>query len=132
MKVSVIGVGAIGGTIAKKLSKAGYKVSVANSRGKSSIEKFAEEIGAEARDIDSISKDADILILSIPFGAIPKLSKDIFINLPKSSIIVDTSNHHPEIRKEDFDESKPESLWVSEQIGRKVIKSFNTILGYSL
>ena len=36
MKVSVIGVGAIGGTIAKKLSKAGYKVSVANSRGKSS------------------------------------------------------------------------------------------------
>ena len=67
MKVSVIGVGAIGGTIAKKLTKAGYKVSVANSRGKSSVEKFAEEIGAEARDIDSISKDADILILSIPF-----------------------------------------------------------------
>ena len=132
MKVSVIGVGAIGGTIAKKLSKAGYKVSVANSRGKSSVEKFAEEIGAEARDIESISKDADVLILSIPFGAIPKLSKDIFINLPKSSIIVDTSNYYPEIRKEDFDESKPESLWVSEQIGRKVIKSFNTILGYTL
>ena len=33
MKVSVIGTGAIGGTIAKKLAKAGYKVAIANSRG---------------------------------------------------------------------------------------------------
>ena len=31
MKVSIIGTGAIGGNIAKKLVKAGYKVSVANS-----------------------------------------------------------------------------------------------------
>ena len=40
MKVSVIGIGAIGGTIAKKLVKAGYKVSVANSRGKASVSKI--------------------------------------------------------------------------------------------
>ena len=132
MKVSIIGTGAIGGTIAKKLVKAGYKVSLANSRGKASIEKLASEIGAEPRDIETISKDADILILSVPFGAIPKLSKDIFLNLPKSSIVIDTSNYYPELRKEDFDETKPESAWVSEQIGRKVIKTFNSILAYSL
>ena len=54
MKVSVIGIGAIGGTIAKKLVKAGYKVSVANSRGKASVQKFAKEIGAEPRDIELI------------------------------------------------------------------------------
>ena len=132
MKVSVIGTGAIGGTIAKKLAKAGYKVAIANSRGKSSVQKFAEEIGAEPRDIELISKDAEILILSIPFGAIPKLSKDIFQNLPKTSIIIDTSNYYPEMRKEEFDESKPESIWISEQIGRKVIKSFNSVLAYSL
>ena len=132
MKVSVIGIGQIGGTIAKKLSKAGYKVAVANSKGKSSVQKFAEEIGAEPRDIESISKDAEILILSIPFGAIPKLSKDIFLNLPKESIVIDTSNYYPEMRKEEFDETKPESVWISEQIGWKVIKTFNSILAYSL
>lgn len=132
MKVSVIGIGAIGGTIAKKLVKAGYKVSVANSRGKASVQKFAEEIGAEPRDIELISKDAEVLILSIPFGAIPKLSKDIFLNLPPKSVIIDTSNYYPEVRKEEFDESKPESVWVSKQIGRKVIKSFNSILAHSL
>ena len=36
------------------------------------------------------------------------------------------------MRKEEFDESKPESVWISEQIGRKVIKSFNSVLAYSL
>ena len=132
MKVSILGIGAIGGTIAKKLVKAGYKVSVANSRWKEAVQKFADEIGAEPRDIKTISKDAEILILSIPFGAIPKLSKEIFNNLPKTSIIIDTSNYYPEIRKENFDESKPESVWISEQIGRKIIKAFNTILAYSL
>ena len=124
MKISIIGTGEIGGTIARKLVKAGHQVSIANSRGKESVKKFAEEIGAEPRDLEEISKDADILILSIPFGAIPKLSKDIFNNLPKSSIIIDTNNYYPEIRKENIDETKPESIWVSEQIGRKVIKTF--------
>ena len=132
MKISFIGVGSIGGTIAKKLVNAGYKVSVSNSRGKEGVSKFAEEIGAEPRNLEEISKDADILILSIPFGAIPKLPKNIFNNLPKSAIIIDTSNYYPEIRKEDFDESKPESIYISEQIGRKIIKSFNSILSYTL
>ena len=36
------------------------------------------------------------------------------------------------MRKEEFDETKPESVWISEQIGRKVIKSFNSVLVYSL
>ena len=132
MRVSIIGIGAIGGTIAKKLAKGGYKVSIANSKGKSAVEKFASEIGAEPRDISTISKDAEVLILSIPFGAIPKLSKDIFQNLPNNALVIDTTNYYPEIRKEDFDESKPESVWVSEQIGRKVIKTFNSILAHSL
>ena len=132
MKIGIIGVGAIGGTIAKKLVKAGHKVSVANSKGKESVSKLANEIGAEPRNIQEISKDIDILILSIPFGSIPKLQKIIFENLPQSSIVVDTSNYYPEIRKEDFDESKPESVYISEQIGRKTIKTFNNILADSL
>ena len=132
MKIGISGVGAIGGTIAKKLVKAGHKVSVANSKGKESVSKFANEIGSEPRNIQEISKDIDILILSIPFGSIPKLPKIIFENLPQSSIVVDTSNYYPEIRKEDFDESKPESVYISEQIGRKIIKAFNNILADSL
>ena len=43
MKVSIIGTGSIGGAVAKKLVKAGYKVSIANSRGKSAVEKLPEK-----------------------------------------------------------------------------------------
>ena len=132
MKISVLGTGAIGGTIAKKLVKAGHKVSIANSRGIEGVQKLAKEIGAEAKDYETIAKNADVLIISIPFGVVPKLPKNIFNDLPKTSIIVDTMNYYPEVRKEDFDESKPESLWVSEHVGRKVIKTFNNVLAYTL
>ena len=40
MKVSIIGVGAIGGTIAKQLIKAGHQVSIANSGGKEAVTPF--------------------------------------------------------------------------------------------
>lgn len=132
MKISILGTGAIGGTIAKKLVKAGYKVSIANSRGIEGVQKLAKEIGAEASDYENISKEADILIISIPFGVVSKLPKKVFDNLPKTSIIIDTMNYYPEIRKENFDESTPESIWISKQVGRKVIKTFNSVLAYSL
>ena len=122
MKISIIGTGEIGGTIARKLAKAGHQVSIANSRGKESVKKFAEEIGAEPRDLEEISKDADISILSIPFGAIPKLSKDIFNNLPKSSIIIDTNNYYPEIRKENIDETKPEIYGFQNKLEEKLLR----------
>ena len=41
-------------------------------------------------------------------------------------------NYYPEVRKENFDESKPESVWISEQVGRKVIKTFNNVLAHTL
>ena len=70
---------------------------------KNQFKNLADEIGAETRDLESISNDAEILILSLPFGAKPKLSKNIFNNLPKSAIAIDTYNYYPEIRKENID-----------------------------
>ena len=75
MKISVFGTGAIGGTIAKKLVKAGHKVNIANSRGIEGVQKLAKEIGAEPKDYETIAKNADVLIISIPFGAVPKYQK---------------------------------------------------------
>ena len=131
MKVSIIGTGSIGGTVAKKLVKAGYKVNIANSRGKSAVEKFAGERCRTKRFRIYIKRCWNFNYI-YSLRTIPKLPKDIFLKLPKSSIVIDTSNYYPEVRKEEFDESKPESVWVSEQIGRKVIKTFNNMLAYSL
>ena len=90
MKIGVIGVGAIGGTIAKKLVKAGNDLKVANSRGKSAVKEFADEIGAQPSDMDEVSQDVDVLIISIPYGAVSSLPESLFEKLPSDAIIIDT------------------------------------------
>ena len=135
MNIGIIGIGAIGGTIAKKLAKAGHTVKVANSRGKDAVKDFAAEIGASPSDLLDIGADADVLIISIPYGAIPDLPGSVFASLSKDAIVVDTGNFYPEVRNEKIDglgEGQTESVWLSMQIHRPVIKAFNTLLAYSL
>lgn len=135
MNIGVIGIGAIGGTIAKKLVKAGHSVKVANSRGKDAVKDFATEIGASPSDLSDIGAGVDVLVISIPYGAIPDLPGSVFASLSKDAIVVDTGNFYPEVRNEKIDglgDGQTESLWLSRLINRPVIKAFNTLLAYSL
>ena len=134
MKIGVIGVGSIGGTIARKLSEKGHSVKVANSRGKEAVKEFADEIGACPSDLDEISDDIDALIVSIPYNAINSLPESVFSSLSSDAIVIDTGNYYPEMRDggiEGLGNGEVESLWLSNHIGRPVIKSFNTLLAYS-
>ena len=54
MKIAIVGIGSIGGTLARKLVTAGHEVSVANSRGKDSVSTFAKEAGAIACDLNDV------------------------------------------------------------------------------
>ncbi|WP_458404393.1 NADPH-dependent F420 reductase [Methanobrevibacter sp.] len=135
MKIGIIGVGAIGGTIARKLAKKGHSVKVANSRGKESVKEFADEIGGIPSDISEISQDIDVLILSVPYGAVESIPKTVFSDLPSGAIVVDTGNYYPEVRNETIEgleNGEVESVWLSNHIERPVIKAFNTLLAYSL
>lgn len=135
MKIGVIGIGNIGGTLARKLSAAGHQVRVANSKGPEGVLSFAEDIGALAVDARGAVEGAELVILSIPLPAVAKLPKDLFDGLPQSVPIVDTGNYYPDLRDPripELDAGKVESVWVSEQIGRPVVKAFNNILAHSL
>jgi len=135
MKIGVIGTGNIGGTLARKLTAAGHQVRVANSKGPDDVRPFAEEIGAEAVDTKGAVDGVELVILAIPLSAIAKFPKTLLENTPQSTPIVSTSNYYPELgdpRITDIDAGKVESVWVSEQLGRPVIKAFNNILAYSL
>ena len=135
MEIGVIGVGAIGSTLARKLSANGHSVRVANSRGPEAVQGFADEIGASAVDIYGAVKDADVVILSIPFPAVEKLPKDLFDDAPQQLVIIDTGNYYPDMRDPritEIDAGMVESVWVSRQIGRPVIKAYNNILAHSL
>jgi len=135
MKIGIIGTGSIGGTLARKIREAGHEVSVANSKGVDGVQSFADEIGAHAVDIYGAVSNVDLIIVSIPFSAIADLPSDLFDNVPLDIPVVDTSNYYPDmldLHIAEIDQGQVESLWVSEQLKRPVIKAFNNMLAYSL
>ncbi len=135
MNIGVIGIGAIGGTIAGKLVRAGHHVKVANSRGKEAVKAFADTVGAVPSDLTEISRDTDVLIISIPYAAIESLPESVFTDLPEEAFVVDTGNYYPGMRDKEIAElgsGQAESLWLSGKINRTVIKAFNTLLAHSL
>lgn len=134
MKIGIIGTGAIGGTIAKKLAIAGHEVKVHSAGEPDRLEKRAQELGVSPSTIEEVVKDVDVVIVSIPTKAIPDLPKDLFAALPGNAIVVDTSNYYPfrdgEITA--LTNGKVESVWVAEVLGCPVVKAFNNLLAYSL
>jgi len=134
MKIGIIGTGAIGGTIAKKMAQAGHEVKVNNTDQADKLQTRAEELGVQAATLKNVVKDVDVIILSLPTIAIPTLPKDLLAGVPENVIVVDTSNYYP-FRDADIEEiknGKVESIWVSEQLGRPVVKAFNNLLAETL
>ncbi|TRW27125.1 3-hydroxyisobutyrate dehydrogenase [Flavobacterium zepuense] len=134
MKIGIIGTGAIGGTIAKKMVLAGHQVSVSNSGDFKKLEDRADELGASPKMLEDLVRDVEIIIISVPTIAIPSLAKTLFDKVSQETIVVDTSNYYP-FRDADIEEikyGKAESVWLSEQIGCPVIKAFNMLLAETL
>lgn len=135
MKIGIIGTGNIGASLARKLSAAGHEVRVANSRGLDGVRQIAEEVGAQAADVRGAVDAANVVILSIPFPAVQALPGDLFDSVAADAVVIDTGNYYPGMRDPhipEIDEGMPESVWVSRQIGRPVIKAFNNVLAYTL
>lgn len=129
MKIGIIGAGNIGSTLARKLTKAGHSVLIANSRGPETLKNLANETGAKAVSAREATQGVDVVILSIPFGKLPLL-REFLAGLPDEVVVADTSNYFP-IRDgqiPNIDGGQVESLWVAEQIGHPVVKAWNNVL----
>jgi predicted dinucleotide-binding enzyme len=135
MKIGIIGAGELGSLLATKLVKLGHDVSIANSRGPISLKQLAAEIGAEAATVEDVTKNKDVIIISLPQKSIPDLPKGLFERLPEDVVVIDTGNYYPNIRDgaiPTLDQSGIDSLWVQEQLSFPVVKVFNSILATSL
>lgn len=133
MKIGIIGAGNIGGTIAQKLVATGHVVKLAGSKGPEAISDLAGKIGAEAVAAKNAVIDVDVIVLSIPFIAIPDVAS-LFADVPRDVVVIDTSNYYPQRDGQiaEVEEGKPESVWASEQLGRPIVKAFNAILAQTL
>ena len=135
MKIGIIGAGQIGSTLARKLCAAGHSIFLANSRGPETIRKLAEEAGAIAVSVADAVKNVDVVIVSIPQKSVLLLPKGLFDGVSEECIVIDTGNYYPGMRDDPIgaiEGGMPESRWVLEQLGRPVVKAFNSILAYSL
>ncbi|MFW2109612.1 NADPH-dependent F420 reductase [Bacillus spizizenii] len=131
MKFGIIGAGSIGSIISKKLVKNGHDVKIADARGIEFLE--GKELAGTTVRVEDAIKNIDVLILSLPTKAMPSI-RNIIDQVGEEVIIVDTSNYYPfrDDKIEEIENGMVESVWVSNQLGRPVIKAFNNLLAYTL
>lgn len=135
MNIGIIGSGEMGTVFASKFIKLGHTVSISNSRGPASLKQLAGEIGAKATSVEEVTKNNEVIIVSIPQKSVQDLPKYLFEQLPESVVVVDTGNYYPNLRDgaiAALDQNGIDSLWVQEQLGRPIVKVFNSILATSL
>lgn len=132
MEIGIIGTGNIGSILARDLTKLGHKVMIANSRGPETLKEKAKETGALPVTVNEAASAKDIVIITIPEKAVPKLPVDILSK--NSAIVIDTGNYYParDGQIQDIDNGLTESEWVAKNLKRSVVKAFNNIVAPSL
>jgi predicted dinucleotide-binding enzyme len=130
MKIGIIGAGQIGGTLTRRLTQVGHEVFVANSRGPASLAGLAKETGAKALTVREAARAGQVVVVTIPEAKIRDLPENLFEGVPPDVVVIDTGNYYPRERDGRIDEIEAgmlESRWVETQLGRPVIKAFNTM-----
>jgi predicted dinucleotide-binding enzyme len=134
-KIGIIGAGNIGSALTRLLTKAGHEVKVANSRSPETLHDLVAQTGARAVAVAETVQGTDIVVVTIPMALMDTLPKDLFRDAPADLVVIDTSNYYPQHRDGPIAEVEAgltESGWVEQQIGRPVIKAFNSILAQHL
>lgn len=130
MNIAIIGTGNIGGTLTRRLTRLGHRVSIANSRGPASLQELAAETGAIPCTVEEVVRGAEIVVVTIPEKNVPDLPRHVFAGLPKETVVIDTGNYYPKQRDgriAEIEAGMPESRWVERQLGHPVVKAFNNI-----
>ena len=130
MNIGIIGAGHIGGSLTRRFSALGHQVFVANSRGPETLAALARETGATPVTVNEAARSGEVVIVTIPERNIPELPGDLFAGVSDSVVVVDTGNYYPQQRDgriAAIEEGTLESVWVSQQLGRPVVKAFNNI-----
>lgn len=133
MKIGIIGAGPVGVTLARQLSAVGHTIKLANSRGPETLATIVAELSITAVSATDAVRDVDIVIIAVPEQSIALLPKDLFDNVSKDVVVIETGNYVPKGGLIDaIEHGMPESCWVAQELRRPVVKAFNSITAWSL
>ena len=125
MKIGVIGVGQVGGTLAARLVAAGHDVAISNSRGPKTLQGVVH--GARPMTVEDAAHFGEVIVVAIPFGRYRELPA----NAVDGKVVIDANNYYPE-RDGHFPELDDGSTTSSELLQAhlpeaRVVKAFNAI-----
>lgn len=131
MRFGIIGAGPIGASISKKLVKNGHEVKIADARNIEHLD--GKDIAGTPVAVEEVINNIDVLLLSLPLHVMPSI-RPIIDQVGEDVIIADTSNYYPfrDNQIKEIENGMVESVWVSNHLGRPIIKAFNNLLAYTL
>ena len=127
MTYAILGSGAIGAALARRFVAGRIDVSLANARGPESLAGLVEELGSKVKPVAAAAAlQADIVILAIPFDAVPDATKGVDWG---GRIIVDATNaiDLPSFAPRDLNGRLSTEVIAGTVSGAHVVKAFNTL-----
>jgi hypothetical protein len=124
MKIAIIGAGRIGGNIARQLAGVGHELTLSFARDTEALRALAAEIGAGVADPANAVAAAEVVVISVPWGALPEALEQAGSLAGK--VVVDTTNQfgpgpHPPAGR------TAASFNAERMPGARYTKSFNTL-----
>jgi 8-hydroxy-5-deazaflavin:NADPH oxidoreductase len=130
MKIGVIGAGHIGGTIGGLWIKAGHPVFF-SSRHPEELQNLIAGLGplAQAGTVDQAIAFGDVVLLAVPYGAVPQIGRDYGKSLA-GKIVLDADNAVASRDGTIADEVERNGIGVTSQKylpGARLVRAFNTL-----
>jgi 8-hydroxy-5-deazaflavin:NADPH oxidoreductase len=124
MRVAVVGAGRIGSNIARRLSGAGHEVTVSFARDPERLQALAGEIGATAASPPDAVAGADVVVVSVPWGAIPEALEQA--GSLEGKVVIDTTNQFGPGPRPDAGQTAA-AFNAARMPGARYTKCFNTL-----
>ena len=126
MNISIIGAGAIGSAIARKLARNGIAASIANSRGPQSLQALTDELGPHIKAVSlKQAAQADMVIVAVSWVRLADAMKDL--GPWNGRILVDANNpvEIPSLKPVDIGGRASSDVVAELAPGARVVKAYN-------
>ena len=90
MRIAIVGAGRIGGNIARRLTGAGHELTLSFARDIAALRAQADNIGAETAAPADAAGAAEVVVISVPWGAIGVALEQVGPLVGK--VVIDTTN----------------------------------------
>ena len=126
MKIAIVGAGNVGRAVASGLAKAGHTV-VVTATNAARAQAVADEVGGSAAGVAEAARDADVIVLAVPYSAVADVTRQLG-DIAAGKVVIDATNPLNADMSAMVVTSRSGAEEVQAQLpGAHVVKAFNTV-----